>query len=360
MLIKWFRDTMNKIQTLIAAFLAGSLVLSAASCSSEMQSKNRDDTDSTVAIPVEMSTVSRGSISAYYSTTATLEAENEAMVVAKVRGIVRSIKVEEGDYVEAGQVMVQLEDEQLEIEAKRAKAIMDKLYNDYLRNEELYNKKLISAGQYENSKFEYESQQAAYELTRLNLEYGQIKAPISGVVSQRLIKTGNMVTNNQEVFEITDLDPLLAVLHVPEHEMNKLRIDQTAIIRADAVAHETFEGKVLRISPVINPETGTFKVTVAISDASRELKPGMFGRVRIVYDTREQALLIPKISAMTEDGASSVYVINDNLVFRRQIQTGYINGSSIEVLEGLKESDSVVTIGQSSLQDSSLVEVITY
>ena len=351
---------MKFIKNLSAACL---LLLSATvnfSCSSEMQSKDIDSKDSTAAIPVEIATTSRGSISAYYSTTATLEAEGEAMVVAKVRGIVKSLNVEEGDYVQAGEVMAQLEDEQLGIEAERAKSTMDRLYNEYQRNKELFDKRLISAEQYENSKFEYQSQKAAYELASLNVEYTSIRAPISGVVSQRLIKVGNMINADQQVFKVTDFNPLLAVLHVPEHEMNKLTKGQTAIIRVDAVAGETFEGSVLRISPVVNPETGTFKVTIAINDDSQKLKPGMFGRVRIVYDTRDQALMIPKQAVLTEDGVNSVYVVNDKLVFRREVQTGYINGSVIEILRGLNEGDSVVTIGQSSLQDSSLVEIVSY
>lgn len=340
--------------------LIGSLAALNYSCSTETQSKNVEDKDSTAAIPVEMASAHRGSISAYYSTTATLEAEEEAMVVAKVRGVVQKLNVEEGDYIKTGQVMAQIEDEQLEIEASRAKATMDRLYNDYNRKKELYERNLISVEQFENSKFEYESQKAEYELTNLKLEYTQIKAPISGVVSQRLIKVGNMVNTDQEVFKITDFDPLLAVLHVPEHEMNKLRKNQTAVIRVDAVKDQEFIGQVLRISPVVNPESGTFKVTIAVRDESQQLKPGMFGRVRIVYDTRDNALMIPKEAVMNEDGSSSVYVLNDKLVFRRDIQTGYVNGNSIEVLNGLNDGDSVVTIGQSSLQDSALVQVVSY
>lgn len=351
---------MKRIKNIFLMSLIGALAALNYSCSSETQSKDVEDKDSTAAIPVEMASAQRGPISAYYSTTATLEAEEEAMVVAKVRGVVQKLNIEEGDFIQKGQVMAQIEDEQLEIEAAQAKATMDRLYNDYQRNKELYNRKLISAEQYENSKFEYESQKAVYELANLKLKYTQIKAPISGVVSQRMIKVGNMVNTDQEVFKITDFDPLLAVLHVPEHEMSKLRKEQTAVIQADAVKNQTFTGEVLRISPVVNPETGTFKVTVAIKDESGKLKPGMFGRVQIVYDTRENALMIPKEAVMSEDGANSVYVLNNKLVFRRTIETGYVNGSNIEVLQGLQDGDSVVTIGQSSLQDSALVQIVSY
>lgn len=237
---------------------------------------------------------------------------------------------------------------------------MDRLNNEYQRNKELYGKKLISLEQFENSKFEYESQKAAYELAQLKVEYSAIRAPISGVISRRLIKMGNMINTDEEVFKVTDPDPLLAILHVPEHEMNKLHKDQTALIQVDAISGNTFEGEVLRISPVVDPETGTFKVTVAVGDGTKLLKPGMFGRVRIVYDTHQNALMIPKNAVISEDGGNSVYVIKDNLAYRKNIRTGYINGSNIEILNGLSEGETVVTIGQSSLQDSALVQVVSY
>ena len=348
----------TKIAILLLAL--GTLAVSNNACTNETQSKDTGDKDSTAAIPVETSVASRGTISAYYSTTATLEAEEEAQVVAKVRGTVKELNVEEGDYVETGQVLTRLEDEQLEIEAQRARSTMDRLHNEYQRNKELFEKNLVSAEQYENAKFEYEAQRSAYELAQLKVEYTAIRAPISGVISERMVKVGNMVNADQEVFRITDFDPLLAILHVPEHEMSKLRKDQTALIQADAISNRTFEGKVLRISPVVNPETGTFKVTVAIDDKTSQLKPGMFGRVRIVYDTHPNALMIPKNAVLSEDGSNSVYVIKDNLAYRKEIQTGYVNGTNIEILDGIGEGETVVTIGQSSLQDSALVQVISY
>lgn len=336
------------------------LAIFTSSCSSETQSKNVSDKDSTSAIPVEIAEAKVGNISAYYSSTATLEAEQEAMVVAKVRGIIQKLNVEEGDWVKAGNVLAQLEDERLQLEAQRAKATMDRLRNELNRKEELYNKNLISAQEFENAKYEYQAQKSEYELARLQVEHTQIKAPISGIISDRLIKVGNMISTDQEVFKITDFDPILAVLNVPEHEMNKIQKGQQSFIQVDAISGKTFQGKVLRISPTVNPETGTFEVTVSIKDESRQLKPGMFGRVEIVYDTHRNTLMIPKNAVMNEDGTNSVYVINNKIAYRRTINTGYVNGDNIEVLKGLSPADTVVTIGQSSLQDSALVEVVSF
>jgi len=335
-------------------------------CNSEGQSKDKSSgtvaeaQDSTLAIPVEIATAERGDISAFYSNTATLEAEVEAEVVAKVRGIVQHIDVEEGEYVQEGDVLLQLEDEQLEIEVLRARATMNKLKNEYERNKKLFNKKLISAEAFENGRFEYESQKAAYELAALDLRNTKIRTPIEGIVSERLIKRGTTVDQNQGVFRITDFSPLLAVLHVPEHEMSKIETAQTALIRVDARPDEQFEGYVQRISPVVDPETGTFKVTVAVEDETRRLRPGMFARIHIVYDSHQNAILIPKQAIVQEDTEEFVFTINNNVAYKKPVKTGYVNNNATEILHGLDSGDQVVTIGHTSLQDSSRVDVVQY
>lgn len=321
----------------------------------EMSENNENDTP---IIPVEVSSVSRGNISAYYSNTATLEAEQEATVVSKVRGIIEEIYVEEGDMVQAGQVIAKIEDDQYQIEADRTKATLDRLYNEYQRNKELYERELIAAETYQNSQYEYESQKATYALAELNLEYTSVRSPISGIISRRHVKAGNMIGTDQPMYRVTDFTPLQAILHIPEHEMSKIRKDQRAELRVDALPNQTFVGHVERISPVVDSETGTFKVTIYVDETKDMLRPGMFGRVKIVYDTRENTRMIPKSAVISEDLAQSVYVIKDSLAFKKVIQTGYTNGSNVEVINGLDDGEMVVTIGQGSLQDSSKVSVI--
>lgn len=348
---------MKKYPTLLrlafVILLSGSII----GCSGESGNNEENEQDELI-IPVEISDVQRGNISAYYSNTATLEAEQEALVVSKVRGILTSIDAEEGDYVQAGQVIARIEDEQYRIEANRARSSMDRLYNDYQRNKELFEKDLIAAEAYQNSRYEYESQKSAYELAKLNLNYTEIKSPISGIVSERFVKNGNMIGTDQQVFRVTDFNPLQAVIHVPEHEMAKIRVNQPAGLRVDALPGKEFSGYVKRISPVVNPETGTFKVTVFMDENENQLRPGMFGRIKIVYDTRRNARMIPKAAVISEDNRESVFVVIDSLAFKKVIRTGYANGVNIEVLEGLDDGEFVVTIGQGSLQDSSRVNVV--
>ena len=113
-----------------------------------------------------------------------------------------------------------------------------------------------------------------------------------------------------------------------------------------------------RVSPVIDPATGTFKITIEVSDPSRRLKPGMFGRISIVYDRHANAMQIPRSAIIEEAGQSAVYVITNNVAERRVIRTGYAEGGQIEVLEGLDETEAFVIVGQTNLKNGSKVSVI--
>jgi membrane fusion protein (multidrug efflux system) len=344
----------------MGALLAlGALALGQTGCSKDSQSKTKEGGEAVVAVPVEIAEVRHGDVAAFFSGTATLEADAEAMVVAKVPGVVKEILVEEGGFVRAGQVLAKLDDEKLALQVQQAAANLRKLENDFKRNEELFNKNLISAEVHQRTKFEYESQKAAFDLAKLELDYAAIRAPINGVVAQRLIKVGNMVVTNSPTFKVTSFDPLLAVLYVPEREIGKLQIGQMASLTVDAIAGVEFSGRVERISPVIDPSTGTVKVTIEARDPTKRLKAGMFGRVNIVYDVHTTTLMVPKDAVLSEDAESAVFVVQDSLAYRKVVKTGYANATHIEVLEGVKAGDRVVTTGQGSLKDSSKVEVIS-
>jgi len=326
-------------------------------CGRDGEAKDKLD-EEIISIPVEVAEVVSDEISAYITGTATLEAEEEATVVAKTSEIVREIMVEEGMHVQKGQVLARLENEMLSIEVQQAEADINKLQNDFNRSKELFEKNLISKEEFENVRFQYEAQKAAFEKAKLNLEYTTIRASISGVVAARYIKVGNMVNANQQVFRIVDFDPLIARLYVPEVDIHKVNLGQKAQLTLDATNGTVFDGEVIRISPVVDPQTGTVKVTIAVKDEHAHLKPGMFTRVKIIHDTHENTLLIPKQAVMTEDGEEMVFTVQDSLAVRKIIKTGYANERYYEILDGLNMGDKVVVVGQNGLKDSSKVEIV--
>src|SRR5687768_7944993 len=145
------------------------------------------------AIPVEVAQPERGEMLAMYSGTATLEAEADAEVIAKVGGEVRRIYVEEGDRVAAGQILASLDDRQLKLQAAQTSAALAKSERDFKRQVELNEKGLVSAGAFEGLKYDLDNHRAADDIARLNLSYSQIRAPFAGVVSSRHIKVGQEI-----------------------------------------------------------------------------------------------------------------------------------------------------------------------
>lgn len=327
-------------------------------CGDMNDDKKKEDEKEEIAIPVESGVVSTGSIIAFYPSTTTLESEQEASVVAKVGGIVEKFFVEEGDMVKAGQPLVQLETDRLKLELRRSEANLNKLKNDLKRIRAIYKKNLVSSETFEKLQFEYDSQKAAYELSKLELTFATVVAPIDGVVSIRHVKVGKMISVNEAVYHISDFDPLHAVIYIPEKELYKIRLQQQVLIQVDARIENIYKGFVKRISPIVDADSGTFKVTVEVSDPEGKLKPGMFGRLQIIHDTHETALLIEKKALLTEDKETSVFIIRDNRAFKQVVKTGYVDNKKIEILSGLKEGDVIVTTGQNSLKNDSLIEIL--
>ena len=344
-----------KLHRISSAAFACVLLLSACQ---QGESTAEEDEEEIPPIPVETGTPVRGDVLAVDSGTAPIEAFAEADVIAKVEGEIREVLVEEGDEVEKGQVLARLDGDRLRLELNESSARLRKMQRDFERNKDLREKGLLSEGDYEKLQFDLESLQASYNLASLELDYTQIRAPISGVISERYIKLGNTIRVNDPLYRVTSLDPLVAYLHIPEREYRQITPDQPVAIGIDALDDRTILASVTRVSPIVDPETGTFKITIEIRDESRRIKPGMFGRISIIYDRHENVLQVPRSAVMEEMGVESVFVVEDDKAVQRIVQTGYGENGMIEITEGLEETDNVITVGQIGLKPDATVTVI--
>lgn len=309
-------------------------------------------------VPVETMKPVRGDVYAVYSGTAPIEAFAEADVIAKVEGEVREISFEEGDEVKKGDVLARLDGDRLRLELSESRARLEKMRSDFQRNKDLREKGLLSEGEFEKLRYDLEALEASYNLASLELDYTRIRAPIDGVISERYIKVGNTIRVGDPVFRVTSLDPLVTYLHVPEREYRQISAGQPVAIDIDALAGQRIVAAVTRVSPVVDPETGTFKITIEIRDEGRRIKPGMFGRMSIVEDVHENALQVPRSAIIEEMGNQTVFVVEDGKAVRRIVQTGYGYNGMIEITKGLDDDDAVITIGQVGLKPDAKVSVI--
>lgn len=348
-----------------AAMLAFALLLCACQQADEAEraadenpSEETQEEDETPPVPVQTRLPERGDVYAVYSGTAAVEAYAEADVIARVAGEVREILVEEGDEVVEGQVLARLDGDRLRLELNESAARLRRLQRDYERNVNLREQGLISEGDFDRIKYDLEALEAEHNLASLELDYTQIRAPIGGVVSERYIKLGNTLSVDDRTFRVTSLDPLVAYLFVPEREFQNIRAGQPVALEIDALGGPPRIASVTRVSPIVDPVTGTFKITIEIYDDERRIKPGMFARIGVVHDTHANALQVPR-SALVEDlGEISVFVVENGTAVRRIVETGYSNSGMVEIVSGLDDADEVITVGQVGLQPDAPVEVI--
>lgn len=314
---------------------------------------------SPAAIPVEVAQPRRAELLATYTGTTTLEAESDAEVVTRVSGVVRRILVEEGDVVRAGQVLAELDGEQLRLDLAKARATLAKTERDYRRQVELHQKGLVAAGAFEGLKYDLDTLRASYDLAALQFSYTTIRAPFAGTVSARRIRVGETLQSGVPIFRVTNPQPLKASVFVPERELARLARGQAATIQVDALHGRTFPAHVALLSPTVDAKTATFKVTVQIDDPKTTLMPGMFARVGIVFERRPQALQIPRVALIEADGTTSVFVAKAGKAEQRTVKTGLTDAGNVEILEGLKDDEQVVIVGQSGLKSGNPLRIVS-
>jgi membrane fusion protein, multidrug efflux system len=310
------------------------------------------------AVPVETALVGQGHVSSFYSTTATLEAPEEAHVLSRVSGLVEKILVEEGDRVTKGQVLAVIDPKRQKYELNRAEAEVQIVEQELNRLKKINNKEFVSQDALAKLEFNLQAAKAQRDLAELKLKDSQITSPINGVVAHRLVKLGNMAKEFDELFYIVNQDELHGIVHLPEQQLASLRLGQEAKIfsqqsQQDVIAH------VLRISPVVDASSGTFKVTLAVPNHKAQLKSGMFTRVELKYDTHDNAITVPYNAVINQDNILALYIIKDDKALRREVSLGYRENEIVEVIHGVEPGEQVVIRGQQNLKDQSLVEVIT-
>ncbi len=244
------------------------------------------------------------------------------------------------------------------MQVAQSDAQVRKLQANFARAQQLASQKMVSANDLDTLRYDLENARASNRLARLELSYTTVKAPISGVIADRSIKPGNLVQINTPLMRIVDNSRLEATLNAPEREIETLKTGQAVQLVVDALPGKSFEGRIDRVSPVVDAGSGTFRVVCAFEGGGL-LQPGMFARIRINYDQRANALVIPR-NALLEDGSEpAVFTVRTGKASRVVLKLGNIDGEWVEVLGGLKEGEPVVVAGKSALREGSVVQVIT-
>lgn len=316
--------------------------------------KGKDEETDT--IPVSVKSPERGDINSFLLFSSNIDSDKMVDIYPLTSGIIEKINFYEGDRVSKGSVLAVLDDRDARINEKRAKITFLQQEAEFKRQKEIFEKDLISREEFEKLKFSLEKSRLDWEQSRLLLSYTRITSPIPGLVSKRHIKIGNKINTNQLSFSVVYTKEKIAVLNIPEQEKDQVFLNQKAIITA---GKKVLNGYIKRISPAIDPESGTFKITVEVKDTKNIMVVGQFVNVKIIKKVHKNVILVTKEVLMFEGDRVFVFIIDkDNLAFKKEVKTGFDDGTKVEVTEGISIDSKLVSAGKSSLKNKAKVKII--
>jgi len=306
----------NWLTILALAVFAGSVVgcdlvnRKAEPNDTEEKTEEEAQKETEIIIPIEAERPERGDISSHFETTTRVQAENRVQVPAEGVGECVEVHAEEGDLVEAGHVLAQLDTTDIRTTIGQGQVQVRQTKTSYDIAEKSLKQGIGSKAERDNAKFAYEQAVAALEAQQVQLQKQTVKAPIGGVVTMRAVQAGQFVATGTPMFAIVDPSSFMLNINPPERELSRLREGQAAKVTIDALANEEFVATVRRVNPNVDPLSGTVKVTLDFDEETRSrLREAAFARVRLVMETHEDALLLPKDAVVEENARKYVFVV---------------------------------------------------
>jgi len=252
--------------------------------------------------------VARGAVADLLISNGIVESEAQADLVPEATGTVVAIKAEEGDKVRKGQVLAVLENASLDAGLARAEAELARAQAELDRVNGLHVKGAVSDRELQEAKYAERSAEVALKEARGTQGHTRIVSPIQGTVSIRELQYGE-VAGGQRAFQVVDLNRLRVVIKLPERDLVRLHVGQDASLVSLYDDETRVPGRVTRISPTVDAQTGTVRVTVALEDPGQLLRPGQFVSVRIEVDRHDDVLVVPSRAVFYEEGDPTVFVV---------------------------------------------------
>jgi RND family efflux transporter MFP subunit len=309
--------------------------------------------------PVEIELVKRGSVSRNSVIAGMLEPIRAVGVNAQLSGILLSLKAEEGHRVRQGDVLAEIDARELEAQARSAEAGLRFAQSTLERSELLFKQQIITAAELERDRASHEAAKATSEQLRTRLGYARVVAPISGIITEKRVEAGDIVSSSTRLFTVADVSTLVTRVQVSELEVSTLRAGDIVPLTVDALAGQRVDGRIRRIFPAADSATRLVPVEVALSGSQLDgLRPGYTVRATLSLDKRDDALLVPSRAVSGPAGARAVYVVKGGQIERRAVRVGSDMAGQSEILEGVMEGDSVIVSGTSMIREGAKARVV--
>jgi len=322
-------------------------------------------------INVRIQSAEKKQIRPYIETTGTLKADEEVTVSSEVDGIVKSIKVEECYPVGRGTLLAEinqidyvLDERRADAALKQAQANLANIKAEYQRKESLFKEELVTKQQFDDistrvtlAEADLARAKATLDTARERLSRTKIYSPLQGMVKEKKVSAGDYVRTSSPLFQLIKVDPLKLIFTISEKEISDLKTGQEVDFTVDSFPDKKFNGKVNLLYPNVEERTRTLQAEAIVSNAGRLLKPGLFARATIYTGARHESVVAPLTALMYDNSTISLFVVEGNVAHQRIIKTGGKYGEDMEIVEGLKEKEQVVVVGQNNLSEGVKVNV---
>lgn len=225
------------------------------------------------------------------------------------------------------------------------------------KNELLNDTKRVSQSAVSQAEASKKQAEASLKNAEKQLSNTNVKAEIDGIISSSSVTEGMMISAGNPTMSIVDINKVKLDFQVSDSYINKLQVGAKAYIEIDSLDNKVFEGVVSNIAPSANKETLLYPVEIYIDNMDKTIRPGMFAKIRLVVEEKENVISVPLNVVLERNGEKFVFIVQENKAIRKTVNTGIENDKNIEITEGLKVGDVVVTSGQDFLSDGSKVEI---
>jgi membrane fusion protein (multidrug efflux system) len=314
--------------------------------------------DAKEAVAVEAAKVVATPLSEQVTAIGTLLSDEAVTVSSEIPGRLKEIHFQEGQPVVKGAPLFTLDDSVYRAHLADAEAKLKLAEQTHQRASQLFKNKYATAQAVDEATSSLAVNTATVELARVQLDKARIVAPFSGIVGLRHVSAGEYITSGQALVNLEAIDPVKADFRVPERFLPAIRVGQTIRIKVDAYPEDVFEGKVYAIDPRLDVAGRSLLVRALVPNKDRRLRPGLFARVTVLLQLKEDALSVPEQAIVPQGDAQYVFKIVNGKVMLTKVVTGTRREGRVEIVDGLSVGDEVVTAGQLKIRDGSAVSIV--
>jgi RND family efflux transporter MFP subunit len=280
-------------------------------------------------------------------------------VNAQIGGALRTVVAEEGTYVEQGAVIATVDDREITAQLASSEASFELAKATFDRSERLRERQVVTAAEYERDRAALAAAAAQLDQLRARLGYATVRAPLTGIVTEKLVEAGDVVGQQTRLFAIADVTTMVVRVRLSELDVVQVSAGDRVEVMLDAFPGRLLTGRIRRIFPSADPATRLVPVEVALTGPDAQLaRPGFLARATFALGTKENVLLVPASAIVNEGGSEAVYVVENDRAARRTVRTGMTSSGSVEILAGVASGDVVVVAGTNNLRDGASVRVV--